>query len=326
MVHIVHNLDDEYQGRIYLDGEDLKSMVYWTEMPIDFTVDPFWAVKVINPSRCALLFSDQWTTVSKTYKREILKDSSLKTLLAAKPRSFAFPNGVDDSKIKKQLFGLQSHNLEKMKLLAEFFGLNVDEEKVEEYVLFGFVGRICSQKGVMLIFELVEKIIRLTNFKAFFVIGGMIDGSVYSKACSDSMSGLSEKFPNNFWGNPNVFFKKGVQLNRAADFFLMPSMFEPGGIVQHEALIAGTPVIVFRTGGLNDTINEFSFETEEGNGFLFNNFNAFDFQKSIEKALACFYKKEKYNKLRLNCEKSFMSIQRVAKSWRGEFYRLFNKV
>lgn len=31
---------------------------------------------------------------------------------------------------------------------------------------------------------------------------------------------------------------------------MMPSKFEPGGIVQHESLIAGTPVIAFKTGGL----------------------------------------------------------------------------
>ncbi|KAL8449229.1 hypothetical protein Emag_003749 [Eimeria magna] len=45
----------------------------------------------------------------------------------------------------------------------------------------------------------------------------------------------------------------------------MPSAFEPGGIVQHEFFISGTPVIAFRTGGLKDTVVEFVPATGEGN-------------------------------------------------------------
>jgi glycogen synthase len=39
-----------------------------------------------------------------------------------------------------------------------------------------------------------------------------------------------------------------LQINLGADFGLMPSLFEPGGVVQHEFFVAGTPVIAFRTG------------------------------------------------------------------------------
>ena len=38
--------------------------------------------------------------------------------------------------------------------------------------------------------------------------------------------------------------------NLAADFGLMPSLFEPCGIVQDEFFVAGTPVSAFSTGGL----------------------------------------------------------------------------
>jgi starch synthase len=49
----------------------------------------------------------------------------------------------------------------------------------------------------------------------------------------------------------------------------MPSVFEPGGIVQHEFFIAGTPVIAFKTGGLKDTVIEFEWITSKGNGIVF---------------------------------------------------------
>lgn len=64
------------------------------------------------------------------------------------------------------------------------------------------------------------------------------------------MGYLKNKYPNNFWADPENFFYDGPSLNRGSDYFLMPSLFEPGGIVQHESLIAGTPVIAFKTGGL----------------------------------------------------------------------------
>lgn len=37
----------------------------------------------------------------------------------------------------------------------------------------------------------------------------------------------------------------------------MPSRFEPGGIVQHEFFVAGTPVLAHATGGLKDSISNF---------------------------------------------------------------------
>jgi starch synthase len=38
-------------------------------------------------------------------------------------------------------------------------------------------------------------------------------------------------YPNCFWSEPDKFFYDGPVVNRGADFGLMPSMFEPGGIV-----------------------------------------------------------------------------------------------
>jgi len=42
---------------------------------------------------------------------------------------------------------------------------------------------------------------------------------------------LKNKFPSCFWAAPDEFFTDGSLVNRGADFALMPSAFEPGGIV-----------------------------------------------------------------------------------------------
>jgi len=45
------------------------------------------------------------------------------------------------------------------------------------------------------------------------------------------MSYLKYKYPYNFWAAPDEFFYDGPLINVGSDFCLMPSKFEPGGIV-----------------------------------------------------------------------------------------------
>jgi len=54
-----------------------------------------------------------------------------------------------------------------------------------------------------------------------------------------------------------------------ADFFAMPSRFEPCGQGQMIALRYGTPPIVHRTGGLADTVVDETANPGEGTGFVF---------------------------------------------------------
>jgi hypothetical protein len=61
---------------------------------------------IVNPSRCAIKLSDQWATVSPSYKEDLLNTSSLKHLLKEKPLPFAFPNGIPvEARIKMKYFG-----------------------------------------------------------------------------------------------------------------------------------------------------------------------------------------------------------------------------
>ena len=58
----------------------------------------------------------------------------------------------------------------------------------------------------------------------------------------------------------------------AADFILMPSMYEPCGLPQMEGLRYGTLPIVRATGGLKDTVEHLRDDGGTGNGFVFNDF------------------------------------------------------
>lgn len=98
----------------------------------------------------------------------------------------------------------------------------------------------------------------------------------------------------------NDQFAYSVQL--AADFYLMPSYFEPCGLTQMEAMAKGSLPIATSTGGLVDTIQDGidGFRTEvffaDGNRVygpnlpaqhLKNNINAYF--ETMERAIRCFY-------------------------------------
>ena len=106
----------------------------------------------------------------------------------------------------------------------------------------------------------------------------------------------------------------------------MPSLFEPGGIVQHEFFIAGTPVIAFKTGGLKDTVNEFRYDTNTGNGFTFESHNAYELIQAISRSLGLFQNKEKYEICRKNAKNSAIDVADVSRAWCKEFCRLKNKI
>ena len=193
--------------------------------------------------------------------------------------------------------------------------------------LLSFVGRITTQKGVHLILDSAEQLIHKTNYKVNILVGGAVNmREKYSADCAYKMWHLKSKYPNNFWADPDQFFTDGSLVNRGTDFGLMPSIFEPGGIVQHEFFVGGTPVIAFKTGGLKDSVFEYSWDKEEGNGYTFENHTVSDFVFACDRALGTYKNKDKYLKLRENAFRSTMDGEKVSRAWLNEFFRLRGKI
>jgi starch synthase len=82
-----------------------------------------------------------------------------------------------------------------------------------------------------------------------------------------------------------------------ADFFLMPSRFEPCGLSQMIAMRYGTIPVVRETGGLRDTVIPYNQYSGEGNGFSFSNFDAWEMRDAVGRALACYKNTEVMNRL-----------------------------
>ena len=78
------------------------------------------------------------------------------------------------------------------------------------------------------------------------------------------------------------------KIEAGADLFLMPSLYEPCGLNQIYSLKYGTIPIVRATGGLDDTIEDYSAGSARGNGFKFLQYSGSALLQSIHRALAVY--------------------------------------
>lgn len=116
----------------------------------------------------------------------------------------------------------------------------------EKIVLF--VGRLVYEKGVHVLVNAVPKVLEKINAKFVIVGNGYMKEQL--SALVKSM-GLSHK----------VLFTGFVddetlrRLQKCADASVVPSLFEPFGIVALEAMASKSPVVVSDTGGLSEIID-----------------------------------------------------------------------
>ncbi len=115
----------------------------------------------------------------------------------------------------------------------------------EKIVLF--VGRLVYEKGVHVLVNAAQKILEKANAKIVIVGNGYV---------KDQLSGLVK----NMGLTHKVVFTGFVdddtlrKLQRCASASVVPSLFEPFGIVALEAMAAKSPVVVSDTGGLSEIV------------------------------------------------------------------------
>jgi starch synthase len=106
----------------------------------------------------------------------------------------------------------------------------------------------------------------------------------------------------------------------------MPSMHEPGGISQLEAMAAGCPVIARATGGLRDTIKPIIAHSGniEGSGFLFADFTPWSFFDAMARASEFFRSSDDitFFNARKNAERSAYFWDKPAREYIDTIYRI----
>ena len=240
----------------------------------------------INFMKGGIECSNAVTTVSPSYAQEILDPwyaFGLDSILnARKYKLHGILNGIDtvlnDPATDKALPAhFDAENIagkaECKAQLQKEMGLPVRAD----VPVIGVVSRLVAHKGFDLIKCVLDEL--LANSDVQMVVLGSGEWQYES-----FFSEAAQRYPDKLAVKLGFIPALASRIYGGSDMFLMPSKSEPCGLSQLFALRYGSVPIVRATGGLKDTVLD-SGILGEGNGFVFEDYNAHEMLHAIRRAL-----------------------------------------
>jgi starch synthase len=184
--------------------------------------------------------------------------------------------------------------------------------------LFGVVGRLTSQKGFDVLAHALDRIL---SWDVQIVLLGTGDPDAERFfAWADAHRGdrfrAWLKFDNG----------RAHRIEAGADFFLMPSRFEPCGLNQMYSLRYGTLPVVRATGGLVDTVQNYDEATAGGTGFMFTDLNPDSLANTIGWAVSTWFDRPKHiEAMKKRAMAQDFSWGRAAGAYRDLYLRAYEK-
>eukprot|EP00204_Picochlorum_oklahomense_P001340 CAMPEP_0118798404 /NCGR_PEP_ID=MMETSP1161-20130426/808_1 /TAXON_ID=249345 /ORGANISM="Picochlorum oklahomensis, Strain CCMP2329" /LENGTH=728 /DNA_ID=CAMNT_0006725817 /DNA_START=109 /DNA_END=2295 /DNA_ORIENTATION=+ len=210
-----------------------------------------------NWLRAGVTACDKLLTVSPTYAKEMASGPQLgvelNEVIAAKGIE-GVVNGMDVADWNPALDKFLSfkYNEETMDAGKAYAKASLQREAglpvSPSTPLFGFIGRLEEQKGVDILLAAIDK---LGDAGAQVVILG-----TGKKDLEEDVRSLKTRFPGVAAGVVEFNSQVAHLINAGADFMVVPSRFEPCGLIQLHAMCYGTVPLVASTGGLVDTVSE----------------------------------------------------------------------
>ncbi len=156
---------------------------------------------------------------------------------------------VDESRIKIIYNGIDTKEYAPVQSTDTIKELGVDPSV--PFVLF--VGRITRQKGILHLLEAAEHIDKSVQL---VFAAGKPDTKEIEKEVTERVRALEKSRGNIVWIREWVDLKTKVELYSNAALFCCPSIYEPFGIINLEAMACGTPVVASDVGGIPEIVVE----------------------------------------------------------------------
>jgi starch synthase len=180
--------------------------------------------------KTAIEMADALIAVSEETKEDVLKHFN-----------------VDESKVKVIYNGI---NLQQYITTTD--SSTLDEYKIDKtkpYVLF--VGRITRQKGII---HLVNAIKYIDPDTQIVLCAGAPDTKEIGKEMEIAVHEVQKTRNNVIWIDKMVTKKEIIELYSHAAVFCCPSIYEPFGIINIEAMACDTAVIASAVGGIKEVV------------------------------------------------------------------------
>jgi starch synthase len=274
----------------------------------------FWGK--VNFLKGGLVFADIITTVSPRYAHEIQTHEygyGMDGVLKERTKHLhGIINGIDYAE----------WNPETDKLLPERYSPEQLQGKAKDKLalqrrcqlpekdvpIIGMVTRLADQKGLDLVAGGFDELMKMD---IQFVILGTGEEK-YHRLFGD----LGKRYANKI--GVNITFDNSLAhlITAGADMLLVPSRYEPCGLSQLYALKYGTMPVVRETGGLADTIVNYTPDKlKTATGFSFQNYSAQMMISAIKSALAAYRDKKVWRQLMKNAMTRDWSWDRSAREY-----------
>ncbi len=242
----------------------------------------------LNVLKYGILAADAVTTVSANYAQEIQtpeKGERLDGVLRARPTPLiGIVNGVDyavynpatDSALAARYDAEDTSNRARCRgALQQELGLALDPAAP----IVAAVGRIVEQKGADVLAQAVPRLVRTTD--AQVILAG--DGDPALIAALEEAVGRAP--------GRAVFVRAASEplvhrIFSGADLMMLPSRYEPCGLVQLYAQRYGALPVAHATGGIVDTVVDCDAKLETGTGFLFQPVSVDALVGAVQRAVA----------------------------------------
>jgi starch synthase len=187
--------------------------------------------------------------------------------------------------------------------LLKFFSL-------EPKTTFCFVGRMAVQKGIDVLIKVAKTIVQKD---ANLILLGSGDPNI-----EKSVKRIAQKYPKNIRAEVNYNEELSHKLYAGSDFILIPSNFEPCGLIQMIAMRYGTIPVASKTGGLQDSI------LNGKDGFLFEKGKSFRLRRAIKYALIVKKEGDRYKKMVQRAMKKDFSWDKSAVLYKNLYRKMLH--
>lgn len=279
----------------------------------------------VNFLKGGLVFADRLSTVSPRYAREIqtaVFGERLDGVLRERTADLSgIINGVDYDQWSPAADKFIPVKYTDKKPAGKAKSKQALQQKcnlpASDAPIIGMIGRLASQKGFDLVAEAFDEILK-TGCQ--FVLLGTGEEKYHQL-----FRELARKYPAQV--SAQIAFDNALAhlITAGADMFLMPSRYEPCGLNQLYALKYGTIPIVHETGGLADTISNYTPEAlkaKTATGFSFKNYSAAEMLTAVKSALAVYADKKAWSQLMKNAMAQDWSWTHSSREYIGLYKKL----
>jgi starch synthase len=243
----------------------------------------------VNFLKGGIVCADRITTVSEHHKREILTPAGgheLDIVLRENAHKLSgILHGADDARWNPKTDSLlpaqfDSENFSVKTLCRDALLADLQLSPKPRGPVFGMVTRVVAEKGFEILTPLFDRL--LSDDVRLIILG---EGD---PAFETALAIASRRYPKRFAYRRHFDEHLAHLIEAGSDITLVPSRFEPGGLMAMYSLKYGALPVAHAAGGIQEIVEDYDPTLDRGFGFLCYDYSAEAFWDSIKWAREVF--------------------------------------